>query len=163
MAAIFLITTSTRLRNDLHAFKVNSSSILFHSSSLAVLSQLIFGWDVVFVCFLKRTIKRNQGDKGLGLMEAIKKLLSFRNFFALVSASNKLYILCRFFSCSLILGLILMKRCLNKRANYENLWFITSFIPESQLIKLKRCFKNHSIFWFRTLYICKLIVCSWHF
>ena len=41
MAAIFSIIVSTRIRNDLHAFKMNSSSILFNSSSIAVLSKPI--------------------------------------------------------------------------------------------------------------------------
>ena len=35
------------------AFKINSSDILFHSSSIAVLSEQIFGWEVAFVLFSK--------------------------------------------------------------------------------------------------------------
>ena len=34
-----------------HAFKTNSSDILFHSSSIAVFSKPIFGWEVAFVLF----------------------------------------------------------------------------------------------------------------
>ena len=51
MAIIFSIIVSTRLRNGFHAFKINSSDILFHSSSIAVLSEPIFGWEVAFVLF----------------------------------------------------------------------------------------------------------------
>ena len=51
MADIFSIIVSTGLPNDLHAFKINSSEILFHSSSIAVLSEPIFGWEVVFVLY----------------------------------------------------------------------------------------------------------------
>ena len=47
-----------------------------------------------------------------GLMEAIKKLQLFF-WFCLDS--------CFFFSCSLILGWILMKKCLNNRTKHENL------------------------------------------
>ena len=39
MAAIFSIIESKRLQNDLHAFKKNVSVILFHSSSVVVLSE----------------------------------------------------------------------------------------------------------------------------
>ena len=49
MAAIFIV--STRLRNDLLVFKINSSNILFHSSSIAVLSVPIFRWEIAFVLF----------------------------------------------------------------------------------------------------------------
>ena len=45
------MVVSTCLRNDLHAFKINSSDILFHSSSIAVLSEPIFGREVAFVLF----------------------------------------------------------------------------------------------------------------
>ena len=53
MAAIFFfsIIESTPLRNDLHAFKINYSAILFNTSSIAVLSEPIFGWNVSFVLF----------------------------------------------------------------------------------------------------------------
>ena len=34
-----------------HGFKVNSSDILFYSSSIAVLSEPIFGWEVEFILF----------------------------------------------------------------------------------------------------------------
>ena len=44
---------STCLWNNLHAFKTNSSDILFYSSSIAVLSKPIFGWQVAFVLFSK--------------------------------------------------------------------------------------------------------------
>ena len=54
-AILFTIIVSTHLRNDLHAFKINSSDILFHSSSIEVLSEPIFGWFHLF-CFLKRPI-----------------------------------------------------------------------------------------------------------
>ena len=53
MAAIFSIIVPTRLRNDLHAFKINSSDILFHSFSIAVLSEPIFGRKIAFVLFSK--------------------------------------------------------------------------------------------------------------
>ena len=53
MAAIFSIIVSTCLRNDLHAFKIDSSDILFHSSSITVFSEPIFGREVVFVSFSK--------------------------------------------------------------------------------------------------------------
>ena len=55
MATIFSVIVSTCFRNDLHAFKINSSKILFYSSSIAVLSELIFGWKVTFVLFSKTT------------------------------------------------------------------------------------------------------------
>ena len=80
---------STRFRNDLHVFKINSSDILFHSSSIAVLSESIFRWELHLFCFLKHFairliallwgIQRNQEE----LMEAIKKLLLFANLFSL--------------------------------------------------------------------------------
>ena len=38
----FTIILSTRLGNHLHALKINSSDILFHSSAMAVLSEPIF-------------------------------------------------------------------------------------------------------------------------
>ena len=53
MAAIFLIIVSAYLRNDLHALKINSSDILFHSFSIEVLSKPLFGWEVAFVFFSK--------------------------------------------------------------------------------------------------------------
>ena len=43
-AAIFSVIVSTRLWYDLYAFKIISSDFLFHSSSIAVLSEPIFGW-----------------------------------------------------------------------------------------------------------------------
>ena len=49
----FLIIKSTRLRNDLHAFKKNFPDILFHSSSITVLIEPILGWEVAFVLFSK--------------------------------------------------------------------------------------------------------------
>ena len=53
MATIFFfsIIVSTHPLNDLHAFKINSLVILFHSSSIAVLSEPIFEWEVVLVLF----------------------------------------------------------------------------------------------------------------
>ena len=51
MATIFSITVSTHFRNYLYAFKINSSDILFHSFSIAVLSEPIFGWEIAFVLF----------------------------------------------------------------------------------------------------------------
>ena len=53
MVTIFKITISTRIQNDLYAFKINSSDILFHSPTIAVLSEPIFGWEDVFVLFSK--------------------------------------------------------------------------------------------------------------
>ena len=54
MATIFFsIIVSTHLWNELHAFKINSSDILFPSFSIAVLSESIFGWEVEFVLFSK--------------------------------------------------------------------------------------------------------------
>ena len=47
------IIVSTYFRNDSHAFKTNSSDILFQSSSIPVLSEPIFGLDVAFVLFSK--------------------------------------------------------------------------------------------------------------
>ena len=49
----FSIIVLTHLRNDSLAFKINSSDILFHSSSIAVLSEPIFRWEVAFVLFSK--------------------------------------------------------------------------------------------------------------
>ena len=49
----FKIILSTILRNDLHVLKINSSDILFHSSSIAVLSEPIFQWEVTLVLFSK--------------------------------------------------------------------------------------------------------------
>ena len=49
MATIFfLIILSANLRNPLHAFKIYSLDILLHSSSRAVLSEALFGWEAVF-------------------------------------------------------------------------------------------------------------------
>ena len=45
----FSIILSTRFLIDSHAFKIDSSYILFHSPSIAVLSESIFGWEVDFV------------------------------------------------------------------------------------------------------------------
>ena len=54
MAVFFkIIIVSTQLQKDLHASKINSSNILFHSSSPAVLNEPIFAWEVVFVLFSK--------------------------------------------------------------------------------------------------------------
>ena len=53
MATSFSIIVSTYLPNDLHAFKINSQNILFYSSSIVVLSEPIFRWEVVFVMFSK--------------------------------------------------------------------------------------------------------------
>ena len=50
----FSIIVSTRLQNDLLTFKINSSDILFSSSSIAVFSEPIFRWGIVFV-FLTKT------------------------------------------------------------------------------------------------------------
>ena len=47
------IIVSTRLRNKLHAFKINSSDIWFCSSSIVVLSEPIFEWEIAFVLFSK--------------------------------------------------------------------------------------------------------------
>ena len=56
MAGIFFFPSQLMYQhtfeNDLHAFKINSSDILFHSSSI-VLSEPIFGWEVAFVLFSK--------------------------------------------------------------------------------------------------------------
>ena len=57
MGANFLIIVSSHLRNDLHAFKMNLSEILFHSSSIALLlSEPIFGWEVAYVLFSKMSL-----------------------------------------------------------------------------------------------------------
>ena len=50
----FSIILSTYLRNVLHAFKINSSDILFHSSSITVLSEPIFGREAAFVLLSKK-------------------------------------------------------------------------------------------------------------
>ena len=47
------IIVSIHLWNDLHAFKINSIDILFHFSSIAVLIEPIFWWEVAFVSFSK--------------------------------------------------------------------------------------------------------------
>ena len=49
----FSIILSIHIRNDLHAFKINSSEILFHSSLIAVLSESIFRWEDAFDLFSK--------------------------------------------------------------------------------------------------------------
>ena len=46
----FSIILSTCLRNDLHDFKINLD-ILFHSPSIAVISERVFGWEVAFALF----------------------------------------------------------------------------------------------------------------
>ena len=56
MATIFSIVASLHLRNDLHAFTIDSSDILFHSSSIAVLNEPIFEWEDLFV-LLSRLIE----------------------------------------------------------------------------------------------------------
>ena len=58
----FSVIVSTRLRYDLHAIKIYSSEILFHSSSI---SEPIFGWEVAFDLFSKTlhsVIKRSGLD-----------------------------------------------------------------------------------------------------
>ena len=52
----FSIFVSTRLRNDLHALRIDSSDVLFHSSSIAVSSEPIFRWEVAFVLFFSKTL-----------------------------------------------------------------------------------------------------------
>ena len=49
MAAIFFFgyCINTPSKQFACNFKLNSSDILFHSSSIAVLSEPIFGWEVV--------------------------------------------------------------------------------------------------------------------
>ena len=47
----FSVIVSTPPRKALHAFKINSSNILFDSSSIAVLSESIFGGKVTFFVF----------------------------------------------------------------------------------------------------------------
>ena len=57
MAAIFfLIIVSVQLVNDFHGFKINFIDSLFHSSSIAVLSQPFFGWEAAFALFSKTPI-----------------------------------------------------------------------------------------------------------
>ena len=46
MITIFSFIVSNHLRNDLNTFKINSSDILVHSSSIAVLRELTVGWEV---------------------------------------------------------------------------------------------------------------------
>ena len=53
MTTIFWIIVSTHLRNDLLAFKINHSDILFDSSSIVVLSDLIFRWEIALALFSK--------------------------------------------------------------------------------------------------------------
>ena len=55
MGTIFSTIVSTRFQNDLYAFKINSFDILSHSSPIAFLSEPIFGWEVAFVLFSKKT------------------------------------------------------------------------------------------------------------
>ena len=50
---LFQLLKSKRLRNDLYAFKINYSDILFHSSSITILSEPIFGWEIAFILFSK--------------------------------------------------------------------------------------------------------------
>ena len=45
------------LQNDLHIYEIKSSDILFHSSSIAVLSKPLFGWEVELVLFSKTSCK----------------------------------------------------------------------------------------------------------
>ena len=54
MATIFSIIVLTHLRNNLHAFKIDSSDILYHSSSIAGLNEPIFGLEVTIVLLSKR-------------------------------------------------------------------------------------------------------------
>ena len=49
----FSINQSTRFQDDLHTFKMNSSDISIHSSSIAVLREPTFGWDVEIGLFSK--------------------------------------------------------------------------------------------------------------
>ena len=53
MAAIFKSFDAICFRNDLHVFKINSEDILYHFSSIAVLNETVFGWEVAFVLFSK--------------------------------------------------------------------------------------------------------------
>ena len=50
MVAIFSIIVSTRQQNDLHAFKINSSDILFHSSYSGLKGTNI--WIGSCICFV---------------------------------------------------------------------------------------------------------------
>ena len=54
MATIFFqLLTQFTFENDLHAFNLNSSYILLHYFSIAVLSEPIFGWEVALILFSK--------------------------------------------------------------------------------------------------------------
>ena len=61
-------------------------------------------------------------------MEAVKE------FFGLFFALSKSYILCRFFSCSLILDLILMEMRLKNRVIHENLDLSRFFKSDKTII-----------------------------
>ena len=60
MATILSTIVSTIFRNDFHTFKINSSDILFHSSSISPLAELNFGYEVAFVLFSKAPHVSNQ-------------------------------------------------------------------------------------------------------
>ena len=53
ISTFFSIIVSTRIRNYLHPFKINSSDILFYPTSTVVLSKLIFWWEIAFLSFTK--------------------------------------------------------------------------------------------------------------
>ena len=53
MATILSIIVWTRLQKNLNAFNINSSDIWYHFSSIAMLSEAIFVWEVEFVLFSK--------------------------------------------------------------------------------------------------------------
>ena len=55
MAVIFSIIVSTCLQNNLHTFKINSTDIIFHSSSIADLSEPTFRWEVTYFLLYKNS------------------------------------------------------------------------------------------------------------
>ena len=84
MATIFFIIAATRLRNDLHPNKINSSHILFRSFSFAILSESILRWNVAFLLFPEtpHIVQSRVGVMVLGLIEAIKNSNYFVIFLA---------------------------------------------------------------------------------
>ena len=104
MAAIFSIIESTCLRNDLYPFKINSSNILFHYSTVAVISGPIFWWEAVFVLLMSGLDGGHEEtpiiSENILAWFRLKQIIDSLTFFI-------------YLAHSLILGWILMKKCLD--------------------------------------------------
>ena len=146
MAAIFFsIIVSRHFWNDLYAFRINSSDILFHSSSIALFSEPIFGWEVAVVLFSKMIQSR-------GIMAWAwwrhNETNYFRIFFWLVFGVKQIIVS---FLAHSYWAEFEWKKWLNNRVNHENLDL--SFFSTIGRIRLKNIKKLRHILLPHPIYI----------